>query len=178
MTFQPTILKRGNLKISALVKPITIWWTEEQINFWLKNEHEILGKEYPRIQTTPYSIIEFPFDEFESLEMTDESAHEESFLVKESTIYFKWANRNLIPISTGGIAGSYKYPITLLGIQSPTSPEAKFYDYSAYTNYQFLKEDNCSLVRFLLKESNSYKSKFDEEDFSIAEYSNINLKQY
>lgn len=178
MTISPIILKRGKLKLSSLVKPITIWWSDEQIEFWSKNEEHLLGKEFPRIQTTPYSIVEFPFDEFESFEITDESAEINSFLVKESTIYYKWSIYNNLPIPKGGMGGFYEYPITLLGLQTPINPEAKFFDFSGYVNYQFLKEDNASFVDFINKESNCYRSKFKEEFFSIAEYSNFYFKEF
>lgn len=177
MTFSPTTLYRGKLKLSVLAKPITIWWSEDQIEFWEKGKHHLLGKEFPRIQTTPYSIVEFPFDEFESLEMTDESAGVESFLVKESTIYYKWSIHNMLPIPNGGMAGFYEYPITLLGIKTPIYPEAKFFDFSGYVNFQFLKEDQASFVDFITRESNCYQSKFEEEYFAVAEYSNYYIKQ-
>lgn len=177
MTMPSIILKRGKLKLTSLVRPITIWWSDEQIEFWAKNHYHLLGNEYPRIQTTPYSIVEFPFDEFESLEMTDESAAINSYLVKESTLYYKWSIHNMLPIPNGGMAGFYEYPITLLGLQTPINPEAKFFDFSGYVNYQFLKEDKVSFVDFITKESNCYPSKFEEEYFSIAEYSNFYIKQ-
>jgi hypothetical protein len=170
MTKASLTLYRGGLNVSGLSKPIKIWWTGQQVRQWRENEYKYLADDYMRIKTTPYSMVEFLASDFQNIEFSDEKADTESSLVKESTLWYNYYFSNRIPIPNGTMNDLYPYPCVLLGFNRPIDHEISYFDYTGYFNYQFLKEDKKDIVQSF-DHFEIFNSRFDIEDFTIAEYS-------
>lgn len=166
-------LYRGSLSVSGINKPIKLWWTVEQIREWAENKSKYLEGDFLRIETTPYSMIEVNSRDFEKIDFTDERCIADSFIVRESTLWFQFYNSNRIPVPLGTMNDAYDYPCVLLGFNQTFTDDINFFDYSGYFNFRFMEVENKDILDYLSDQEIFRYSGFNLEDFTIAEYSRL-----
>ncbi|WP_100629813.1 hypothetical protein [Algoriphagus formosus] len=162
---------RGELSIAGIAKPVKLWWTKEQIMDWVKNKSKYLDQDFLRIKTTPYSMIEVNSRDFEKIDLIDERCNADSFIVRESTLWFQFYKANRIPVPLGTMNDEYDYPCVLLGFNQTFTGDINYFDYTGYFNFKFLEEDKMDILEFLSHPEEFRYSGFNLEDLTVAEYS-------
>lgn len=171
MTVNDPLYKKINLKLALLEDPIELWWNDSQLNAWFNRKPR--KNEFFRVQSSPYSILEFEPELIQDLEITDEIRHKDSPFIKKSTLFLKHLQKEEMPIPKDPLLGQFEYPVSFIGFYDFTLKRTKYMDVSNYLTYKFLKEDGIMAEDYLMDPTAWEVDNFEIENLLFVEFSKI-----
>lgn len=171
MIAKDPLYKKVLLHLNWMEDPIELWWTDNQINTWdLKKSRRL---EFIRVESSPFSILEFDPDLYNKLVVTDEIRHRDSPYISGSTLFLKYLQQERMPIPKNPILGHFDYPVTFMGFLDSLTQKTKFMDTSNYMTYEFIKEDKIKAEDLFMNPDYWIIDNFPVENLLFVEYSKI-----
>jgi hypothetical protein len=163
------------LEIKGIEQPLELWWTDDYLNQFRKNEKEVMGLKPFRIPNTPSSILEVNLDFFEGLFETGEYDIIPSELSFKRTALYKYFVEFGIPVPKSTFNEEFKFPSTLIVIRDHHSERILKLDFSNYTNLDYLSYQGKSLTDHLNTRKEYLHEVFSDSRFIYAEYSKMGV---
>jgi|GEM_PF-6698187 len=169
------ILQKILLDINGLINPLELWWTDEYLNQFRKNEKELIDSKAFRIPNTSNSILEVNTKSFGSISETGEYDIVLPEACFKRTELYKYFVEFGIPVPMSTFNEEFEYPSTLIVLKNNKNEKIQKIDFSNYTNLDYLISQGKSLTDHLNSKKEYLTKDFSVTRFKYAEYSKMRV---
>jgi hypothetical protein len=169
------IVQKILLELEGIKQPLELWWTDEYLNHFRKNEKDIMVLAPLRIPNTSSSILEVNLEFFKGVLETGEYDIISPESLFKKTVLYNYFIEIGIPVPKSSFNEEFKYPSTLIVIKDKTHFQIRKLDFSNYTNLDYLVSQKRSLPDHLNSKKEYLPSEFSAEQFIFAEYSSMKV---
>lgn len=150
-------------------EPLTMWWTDKQIEGWDANKIQLF--DFFRVETSPYAILEFRTNLFQGIEITHEIRHWRSPVVLNSTLYRQFILNVHSSEANYNNQCHLKYYNGIIGIYNRKLGSIDQYDLSDFEDFEILQNTSCGLIDLFSSTIQKRISGFNIKFVSFIEYS-------